>query len=277
MTELNEFGQAIDQIAPNGFTSYENHFSSVEDELSEMDLAGTLPSSIDEIAKDYPVKVVATQDGYDIEPIIPSILVRHIANEHGVVQIGQNVYQYSDDKVVVVPYDEVVDFTDLRQSNKFKEEIYIETENGLETSKRRLEGLATDNYTRSGDDHRLKARWYSRDKVKIGSIYFSEVFIEAKHQRKGSFGIWYGNREDEIRFSGSMRCYIDEDTPNRFYFVNRRKTNTKSFTFWVQEEPRSYPLDDNKPDDGDWVRTGSSVRHTTRDDGPIRGDATITK
>lgn len=273
--ELNEFQKAISRIAPASFSSYEDYFESIEDELAYRSTKGDLPSNLELLANEYPLEVISSEDGYEFLPLVKSLLLRRITNKNRIVQFGDEVYQYEADRVVISSVNDISDYADLRASGKYREENYLD--DSFSKSSRRLEGILDDNYRRSGDDHRLKARWYSRDKVKIGKVDFSEVFIEIKHQRRGFLRAWFAHNQDEITAVGDMYCYVDANEQSRFHLVNHTRTNASQLTYWVQEEPRSYPLDQNKPSDDNWVRTRSSIRHFTRDDGFIRGDCTISK
>jgi len=262
--DVKEYDTFLASIAPPSFQSYDAYFEQIEEEIAERERRGTLPPSLFDLEKEYPLQIGAYDDGYEFEPIVSSLLISRITNRDRVVRFGDELYQYGVETVTIAPIDKVTDPTDLSTAKDFRTEQYIEIP--MDKNRGDLEGICNDEYVWDGSDHRLKPRWYVRNKVKTGSIYFLEIYIEIKHQKRGFLGAWYANQEDEISAVGDIVYYMDYEIPDESVGVNETRTNVSKVKFYVVEEPRSYPLSDSDPP-GDRIVAGSDVLHSSQDGG----------
>lgn len=259
-------------IHPNSntpFVSYRDAFKDTEKELAGRNDANTLPSSLEEIESQFNVNVVADEDeGYSFEPIVRMPRLSNLLNEYRVLQIGDDVIQYDRTEKISVPYSDVVDFKNLRTSPGAKIEQRDDVVT-IQKAERLIEGICTDNYRYDGKDHRLKPRWYSQE-YKEGSVGVVEIWVEIKHQKKGAFGAWYANEEDEIRAVGTIRHYANINEPVVVVPTNIVHFNTSDLTFDIHGGGTG------SQDPTYWILSNSSLYHSSKDGG-ASANCTISK
>ena len=259
-------------IHPNSstpFTSYRDAFKDTEKELARRNEANTLPSSLEEVEEKFDVVVTPDDvEGYTFEPIVRMPRLSNLLNEYRIFQVGDNVIQYNETETVTVPYLDVVDFKDLRTSPGAKVE-QREDVVSLQKAARLLEGICNDEYRYDGKDHRLKPRWYSQEYTE-GGVGVVEIWIEIKHQKKGAFGAWYANEEDEIRAVGTIRHYANINEPIVVASINSVAYNTNSVDFDIHYGGQG------SQDPTYWILSNSSVYHSSKDGGSSSG-CTISK
>jgi hypothetical protein len=255
-------------VHPNSksaFISYSEVYNDTEERLAAADLAGTLPSSLKAISKEYDVLLVADEEGgYDTEPIVRMPRLRSMLNENKLLQIGNKIMQYEESHVVISEYDKTTDFVNLRNNP----EITIEDRETISSSSfdkgsKDLRGLCNAEYSQGGKDHRLKARWYGQT-GSFGGVSIRELWIDLEHQKKGAFGIWYDNSENSIGANGTVIHYAGSGVPTRTTNVARTAFRRSDFNIDI------FAAGTSPGDPSDWYMTGSSVLHQCEDGGPIR-------
>jgi hypothetical protein len=247
-----------------GFESYEDYFAGVEESLASAESNDTKPfENPMDLQNRFNVDVQNSDDGFEILPTVNSFVLRSIVNKHGVIQIGEILYQYDGEVVAKVPSAKVTDFTDLFSNPDAKFETYIGSSSAETELKRNLEGICNINYRTNRRDHRLKPRWYS-DFVKIGGEKVGETWIEAKHQKK-RWGVWFANSEDRIRMSGTWNLFTGAGLPAEFTDVNETCTNCSK----LEEIIGLMPTTDAEKDRTDWIISGNTT-NTTEDGGVTR-------
>lgn len=244
----------------------------IEAKLAALELAGNLPKTTSEIELQFGVALVGDdEDGLSIEPKIKAPRLANIANEYGVFQIGEKVYQVSNDKVFWALEENIDNFTDLSTALNVAEDQFTDSNRELKKP-RKLEGLCTRNYFVNGREHRLKPRWYSQE-YKAGKVDFIEIWIEIKHQKRGFLNAWYANQEDRIWTDGSIRHYNGGAGSNiETFTVDHDDFNVSKLIVDVHAAGRDYPLQSPSS----WIVSTSWALHSTRDGG-TSANCTIVK
>lgn len=270
MAEDHQLAQTIGEENQR-FSSYESVYHSSLHKIASLIENGELETTKEAIESSFPIMIEPDGlGGFEITPIVKSLTLRRVLNEYGVIEIEGRIYQVLSDRILQADKIDVADFKDLSSTSNVKVS-YIDVQSPLTEAV--LEGICTDEYRYNGSDHRLKPRWYS-EVFEIGGVHFKDVWIEIKHQKKGAGGIWYANEEDEITCDGNMVIYQSLADPPINYSVSARRTNTNILEETIENDrPVGYPLNSNP---SQWVMTGSSVSHSSRD-GNASAGCTITK
>lgn len=118
----------------------------------------------------------------------------------------------------------------------------------------------TDNYM---NRHRLKVHWFS-DEYKVGSLDFTDIWIDVRHQKRSWTRAWFANEEDEIQTTGSITHHVAGDDVNNLQTTSAfgQRFNTASLKVEIMtNEPRDYP----KVTPNRWIVSPSDVIHRSRE------------
>lgn len=196
----------------------------------------------------------------EVVPAVQSYNMQLLTNMHGVLQVGDKIIQIKDDWKYTASIEHVSDFTDITQVHKVKKErLNIQSFEKV----KELEGLCTVNYVYGGSDHRLKPRWY-KEQFSTGGMQFMNWIIEIKHQKKGAFGIWYANAEDEIGYSGDFVLATSGFGDTLSFSSSHTVFNTSQLNRNIHTGPYSN-ADPGQPEMG--FLSGSEADHWSEDAG----------
>ncbi|MEL6659751.1 MAG: hypothetical protein AAFP77_10315 [Bacteroidota bacterium] len=248
------------------FTSYMNHFNSIEEELAQLEISGQLPSSVKEIEEQFDIKIVDDpQGGKVIIPAVKSPGLAVIANEYGIYQVGETLVQISYDLAYTLPLSSVIDFTDISQTPGVTvTALFDETQNTKVTIHECI-----DTYFHDGTEHRLRAEWFvNYTNVPLPpanvAVPVTEIGILVRHQKRGFLGIWFGNKEDRIRADGRMTHIVQEESgsSNEIFDIDHDVFNSSRLFIDIFRGARLVNIAPN-----DWIVRPSWCEHASVDAG----------
>jgi hypothetical protein len=251
------------------FTSYGDHFASIEEELALLEVSGRLPKSIEDIEEQFDVRIEEDPDGGKmIVPAVESPGLAAIANEYGIYQVGDALVQISYDLFYSVDSAAVSDFTDLSTSPGVQiASLHEGSQNSLLKSQVHE---CTRNYLHDGKEHRLRVQWFVDPRnipvpgVSGVAIPAIEIFVQIRHQKRGFLGMWFANSEDRIWSDGRITHLVQSNNGNSTqpFTIDRESFNSSSLNIDVFRGAR---ITDISPQD--WILSPSWALHSSRDGG----------
>lgn len=254
------------------FTSYDEHFSKIEDELSRLEESGELPETIREIEEQFGVRFEDEDGGKIIVPAVKSPGLAAIANENGLYQIGDTLIQIAYDVAYMAKISEVVDFTDLSTSSNVQTINLYERTAGTKAA---VVHECIRNYAYNGKAHRLRVQWlvdYINVPIYGVVIPVTEIYISVRHQKRGFLGAWFANKEQRIWAFGRVTHLTQSTSGNSTasFNVDHEALNSSSLSIRVHLGRRTANISFKN-----WILNPSFAIHSSRDAGSGPWSCTI--
>lgn len=257
----------------DSFTSYKDHFASIEKELADLELSEDLPKSIRGIEEQFGIRIEEDPEGGKvIIPAVRSLRLAAIANEHGVYKIGNDFIQLAYDQSYTVAAAAVADHTDLSTSPGVHTTALYENNHSSKT----VTHECIRNYFFGGKEHRLRVQW-AVDYLNVSFpvpgqppvvIPVTDISVLIRHQKRGVFGIWFANQEDRIWTDGRITHITESNAGNStdFFNIDHEAFNSSSLFIDIFLGPRITNIPNQ-----DWIISPSWALHSSRDDGTANG------
>lgn len=211
-----------------GFTSAEEKYQQLSEEMFTS--SDVIPAGYDKVAFFNTIG----GDVY-VDQIINIPFFMHLANENGQVVIGDVVVSLYKDLGVTIPVSEFVQFgsspLESPLAKRFK--INAEVEVAVTTPDKGNLAVNTSDY---GTRRRIRGE-IEQNIGFLGEVFGSQINgltirVRSKHYRKGAFGIFYGEKADQLRHVGGVL----ENTSNALFPFDVTRSNTQSFNTLVIED-----------------------------------------
>lgn len=165
-----------------------------------------------------------------LEPISDEPALLELANSNGQFAVGDELITVRSRKLIMIPLADIKEYGMMPEQHPMAR-VHYPTTNRIKiqtTAPKRNIGLCVKEFGNSGKGRR-RLRGEIEENTGLRGIFSNEptlnVRARTKFFRKGSFGIWYGEKADMLRHEGSLAFQFS----NIGEYIDESDTDTQEF------------------------------------------------